>query len=484
VAWVRWVGQREFDIGASGVFSMFSKFNLTVVWHALILIMLDVSASLVWAEGVELNDDQRFTRLTAPLEGEAGRHPDFSERAEVIIERFRQLWTDEEFGVLLHELSDDTLMLRLRAAETALFSGQEPWMLERARTALEVALARDLATSAHIRRLFDAYQAAWDFGAARMLSESHPDAGLPELPEIVPLPEDQGDPHWIVWHVHDDPPRLKGEAINLDDIRLLVVTSPGCGFSHQAAHALGQDEIIGPLMRAHALWITARTKSHSFHRLLEWNQRYPGLETVVVDDQEQWPVSSFHVYPRFFFMTGDQVEESQGWRGGAEGLQSIADQFIRLGLLDAGNLTDDAFAYADDWAASGSCAERAPALAQANEGALIKTSDELDTHLAKLEAGLDSPFGKLSEEARRRLVHSISWTSRGVAGFRHDDLAALPEPEGFYQIVSLFGKQYFYAGSFYPVELLTDEEADLRDRINCAGDYVPDFQSEKDLTDQ
>jgi hypothetical protein len=462
----------EIGIGVLGIWRMYSKIKLTVFLHGIGLLMLSGPASLVWAEVVELNDDQRFTRMTAPLEEHSGRHPDFSERAEVIIKRFRELWADDEYGDQLHDLSDDTLVLRLRAAETALFSGQEPWMLERFDSALEVALARDLATPAQLRWLYDAYQAAWDYDAARLFREKHPDAGLPELPEIVPLPEHEDERSRVVWHVHDDPPRLKAEAINLDDIRMLVVTSPGCGFSHQAAQALGHDEVLGPLVRAHALWITGRTNSRAFHRLIEWNQRYPGFETVVVDDQEQWPVSSFYRYPRFFFVTGEQVEESSGWRGGAEGLQAIADQLISLGLLDPASVAEDAFAYADEPSAPGACAERAPALAQANELALIRTRDELDAHLLKLEAGLDSPMGKLSEEARRRLVYSISWTSRGVAGFRHDDLAAQLEPEDFYQVVSLFGKQYFYAGQHYPIELLSDEERDLRDRVHCAGKYA------------
>lgn len=420
------------------------------------------------------DDDQRFTRLTESLHDEEGQPLDFSKRAEIILERFGSFWSDEDFADDLVNVSDEVLSLRLRAAEMAAFY-PESWVLERFHAVIEVAHERGLARADQIRSLFDAYQVAWDFDAAESLRQQYPDAELPELPELVSPPEVDNDRARIVWQIHDDPPRLKGDVVELDGPRLLVVTSPGCGFCHRAARALPGDDILGPLMEEHALWIAASAAGTSYHYLVRWNDSYPASPTMLVDDPEHWPIDDFFHYPQFIFVQGERVEEKLvGWGGGSGALQAIAEGYAGLGLLDLEALPKDAFDYADKPASVDGCPTREVALERSNERALISTRDELDDHLADIEAGADSPLLALSEEARRRLVDSISFGSRGVAGFRHDDLVAQLEPEGFYEVVSLFGMQYFYAGQFFPPELLTDEERDLRDRINCSGYYAND----------
>lgn len=137
---------------------VYSRISLTECIGCSLLVILMGLASLAMADEVEINDDQRFTLLTAPLDDEEGRRPDFSDRARVILARFAELWSDEAYGDELHEVSDENLSLRLRAAETTLLSGLEPWVLERFHSVIEVAQVRGLGRPAHIRRLFDAYQ--------------------------------------------------------------------------------------------------------------------------------------------------------------------------------------------------------------------------------------------------------------------------------------------------------------------------------------
>ena len=416
----------------------------------------------------DLDDDQRFTRLTAPVDGQLGP----TERGRIQVERFKTLWSDHDYGAGLDDAPDAAILLRLRAASTAAFYAPADWVLERYRAALDDASGRGIAAREHVSDLFDAYLAASRHDQARALIGSYPDLVLPEVPEVVsPGPAPSGNVR-ILWRVADDPPRLEGFHVKLDAPRLLIVSSPNCGFCRMAARVLPADEMLGPLMGEHATWLVAKSLNDTYPRMLRLNREYPESPHYFVDDPADWPMAEFKSTPRFHFVhKGEIVETLAGWRGGSEALWAIARGFESIGLLDAESLPEDVFAYADERTAAHRCPTRDRAMELIVEATPIMNREDLDAHLEKIRAGGDSPLLALSVEARKRLVASARFGNYGALGFRIDDVRAQLEPPQIHAIASLFGLQHTYSGMLFPTGLLSAEDKNLKAMLECTGKY-------------
>ncbi|MFN2333671.1 MAG: hypothetical protein ABR550_04520, partial [Wenzhouxiangellaceae bacterium] len=416
--------------------------------------------------------------LTAPVD-DAVNGSDLSELREIHAERFEVLWSDYDYGAGLEEASDAAVMLRMRAAGTGAFYEPADWVLERYRAALAEAHTRGIATEEHFRDLFDAYLAASCHDQASALAQNYPDIDLPEVPEVVPPESAPSDSARTLWRVADDPLRLEGFHVELDAQKLLIVSSPGCGFCRMAARALPGDKVLGPLMREHAIWLVEKSASNTYLRMLRFNREYPEAPHYFVDDPDEWPVPGFNATPRFHFAERGEVRETlAGWRGGSEALWAIARSFESIGLLDTGSLPEDAFAYADEQIGPDRCPTREEARKMIAERAPVVTGEDLDAHLALLRAGGDSPLLALSPEARKRLVDSVRFGSYGVLGFRIDDVRAHLEPLQIHAIASLFGLQPTYAEILFPADLLSEEDKNIKAMLECTGRYATANQLE------
>jgi hypothetical protein len=445
-------------------------------WQALSIVALTALWALSASALAEppISDDERFTLLVAPVEATAdgGAHATVEQVAEATMQRFRSLWSDQDYGDGLASASDEAIALRLRAAETAAFYRRAPWILARLYAVLAEADSRELARNRSYRELFDAYLAAFRFDDALALRERYPEVNLPHVPEVVAHSADLDAGQRLIWHIDGPSQRMQAAAVSLDDPRLFIVTSPGCGFCRQAAEALVDDEILGPLMHEHALWVAKPGPNNSFHAIAQWNDRYAESPTVLIDDPEQWPFLDFNSTPRFVFFDGKEVKKQLiGWQGRADGLRAIADEFAVLGLLDAASIPDYTFTQADKPTGRLDCPERPEAFDRLVAWAPINSREDLEAHLADIDHGAESPLMNLSEQARKRLANSMYFGNGRVMGFRTDDMMEQLGPEEIYEASSLFGLQYFYAGSFFPLELLKEAELDLRARLHCSGDY-------------
>jgi hypothetical protein len=446
-------------------------FSLEIAAFVLTLALtITVGGARAIEQPAALDDDQRFTRLTASVDLAL----DGTEMGEIHAERFEALWSDHDYGAGLEDASDKAVLLRLRAAGTAAFYEPAGWVLERYRAALAEAHARGIATEEHFRDMFDAYLSASRHDQASALTQDYPDIELPEVPEIVPPESAPSDNDRTLWRVVEDPLRLEGFHVDLDAPRLLIVSSPGCGFCRMAARALPADDVLGPLMREHAIWLAAKSSGNTYPRMLRFNGEYPEAQHYFVDAPGEWPMPGFNATPRFHFVKdGETVETLAGWGGGSEALWAIARGFESIALLDAGSLPEDAFAYADEETGPDRCPTRDEARELIAERTPIMTQEDLDTHLAHLRAGGgDSPLLALSPEARKRLVDSVRFGKYGVIGFRIDDMRAQLEPDQIHALASLFGMQYFYAGMFFPTEMLSEEDKDLKAMFECTGKYA------------
>jgi hypothetical protein len=443
---------------------------IKVIAFTLLALGLSALGSVANGNPLLLNDDQRFTHLTASIDEDL----DDAEASEVRAERFKALWSDHDYGAGLADASDDAVVLRVRAAGAAVFVAPADWVLARYRSALVEAHRRGIANPEHFRKLFDAYLAASRPEQAEQLLESYPELNLPAVPEFLPPGEPPSSSARTLWRVADEPIRLEGFHLELSGPRLLIVSSPGCGFCRMAARALPEDELLGPLMREHAVWLSEKSLNNTFQRMLGFNRENPKAQHYFVDDPAKWPVSTFRAFPEFSFVVDGQVRETLiGWRGGSEAMWAMARGFESIGLLDAKALPPDAFAYADnEKPATEQCPTREQAWAEITDGAAVTSREDLDTHLAELSESGDSPLLALSSEARKRLIDSIRFGSRGTSGFRLDDVRAQLSPPEIYAVASLFGLQVFYAGVLFPEELLSERDRQLKAMYECTGDYA------------
>ncbi len=415
-----------------------------------------------------LDDDRRLTYLTERFEGAESPVPSLAEQADEYGRRFRELWSDSEYAPEgLAKVSDEIVSLRLRAALSTAFANHETWVLERLEQVVAEAHGRELARAPDYRRLFDAHLAAGNLAAANRVRQRYPALELPTVPERVdPAPPDAASRH-LVWRIKQDPERLVGDWVSLKRPSLLVVSSPGCGFSRRAATALAEDDTLAPLMDEHAIWIAGPSIGNTFHQLAWWNEHFPAAQKVLADDVSDWPVTDFFQFPQFVFVENDQVTaEHFGWQGGSESLRTIADGFAELGLLNQQDLDKNVFAYSDEAATRTACPTQASAMERIRQTTPISKAEALAEHLAAAEAGADSPLLALTTEARKRFTNSVVFSGNGVAGFRMDDFMVL-KPEQRYQVAALFGHQYFLAGSHFPETLLSKDELELRNQFFC-----------------
>lgn len=446
---------------------------VSLVW----LVVLGGAALAALAEQFDgLSDDERFTVLTTRSEDQ-----DLESAREAQLQRFAELWSDDDYGAGLAAADDEAVRLRLRAADWILRSPAAPaWVAARYRSVLAEASGRGLTRNSHYRQLFDWHLLRMDMDSARGIKAAFPEAGLPAVPELIAPEFEPGPDETVVWKASDG--RVTGRVVSPHELRpgVIVEASAGCSFARRAAEDLARDELLAPVVTSHSLWLLGPGSAGSFQRLASWNAEFPDTPIFYAPDVQAWPDQRFYSTPRFVFMDESGLAtEMLGWHGGAESLAEFAGQLVRIGLLDADALTEDVFAYADEPEDRHTCAARAPALRTIFEQAPIATPAQLEAHLADAAATGESPLFLLTEQGRQRLIDSLHFRDGSAPSFRIDDLLEL-RPEERYELATLFGNQHFFAGTFFPVDLLSEQERDLADRVNCVGDYAHDNQASRD----
>ncbi|RPD85839.1 hypothetical protein EGK76_08470 [Luteimonas sp. 100069] len=170
---------------------------------------------------------------------------------------------------------------------------------------------------------------------ARAFTASLSDLALPPVPHLdTSYALTEGDVG--IWKIIDDDaaaPTLQLEAIDLRT-RIVVVSSPGCGFSNAAAAAIPDDPELGPLFARHATWLMAPTAIAEASMLRDWNRRRPLTPIHIAVDAGQWPISSFDATPHFLaFRDGALVERYEGWQRDGSSRDAVHAMLVRAGLL-------------------------------------------------------------------------------------------------------------------------------------------------------
>ncbi|MET0328047.1 MAG: hypothetical protein ABW163_04680 [Luteimonas sp.] len=169
---------------------------------------------------------------------------------------------------------------------------------------------------------------------ARSFTASLPDAGLPPVP-IFDTAHPLADGAVGIWTIDTDDnavPTLRLGAIDLGT-RIVIVSSPGCGFSNAAAAAIPDDPELGPVFAQYATWLIAPTAVAEASTLRAWNRRHPATPIRIAADASQWPMD-FDTTPQFLvFREGALVARLGRWQRDGSDRDALHAMLVRAGLL-------------------------------------------------------------------------------------------------------------------------------------------------------
>ena len=169
---------------------------------------------------------------------------------------------------------------------------------------------------------------------ARTFTAGMPEARLPAVPRFD-ASRSPGQGTVRIWRIDGDDgdvPTLRQHAVDLG-LLIVVVSSPGCGFSRAAAAAIPSDPTLGPVFARHAVWLIAPDAIADVAALRAWNLRNPDAEIGIAVDATQWPVA-LDTTPQFLiFRDGQLVAHVSGWRRDGSDHDALNAALARSGLL-------------------------------------------------------------------------------------------------------------------------------------------------------
>lgn len=115
--------------------------------------------------------------------------------------------------------------------------------------------------------------------------------------------------------------------------QVIVLASPGCPFSVNAARDIEAEPQLADLFREYGQWVAPPDEVTAFDAVRDWNQAHPALRLGIAYDRATLPMVRQIETPTFYFLDhGTVVDTAVGWpRGG--NLGAIRRGLHRIGLL-------------------------------------------------------------------------------------------------------------------------------------------------------
>jgi hypothetical protein len=251
-------------------------------------------------------------------------------RGKTIADAYEQLHSGAHASGL-DALSDSDLDLLLRAArKLQIYRPQE--RIERDMAAVvDVLVRRGALSTAHLETWFDAAMATRNFATATSILLAHPRIGRRPPPKVMDAAiHVEGVP---VYALADDGRSLLRSHIPAQSGRwLVVVSSPGCGFSTRAANDLHASRIFRERLAERDVstaWLQPVEKTFDIAGARRWRDRHPDFPLYWASAQHDWPQLETWDTPGFYlFQEGHLIGAASGWHDTRDGIQAV------LSLLD------------------------------------------------------------------------------------------------------------------------------------------------------
>lgn len=110
---------------------------------------------------------------------------------------------------------------------------------------------------------------------------------------------------------------LTRHGYSLDgESRIVVLSSPNCGFSQMAAKSISGDADISQIMERESVWIVSQQEVATLPAIEAWNVKYPALHMELAYKNSEWPEAARWQSPSFLiYKNGKLASVIVGWPG-------------------------------------------------------------------------------------------------------------------------------------------------------------------------
>lgn len=107
------------------------------------------------------------------------------------------------------------------------------------------------------------------------------------------------------------------EPWRAEDISVLVVAHPGCGFSRAALAAIGQDLELRRWLSRHGMFLAPQDQTEDLAAFARWAEANPGLRVRVAYRRNDFSLFEYWSTPNFYVLRdGEVVSRLEGWPQG------------------------------------------------------------------------------------------------------------------------------------------------------------------------
>jgi len=229
------------------------------------------------------------------------------------------------------QLSDEDARDYFDAARMVAFWAHDRPSVDAMRDAFDALERRGIASDRQRQNMLDTYVEARLVPDAVAFARDPANARLNPLPFFAPDDGSASPP--TLWRVSADGTMVERAAFTIGDApRVLVVSSPWCGFSEEATAAIAKDAELSGLVQRHSTWIMPQGPIPNFATIAKWNRDYPGWPMQVMYDEADWPMIPSPQTPVFYFLDHGKVTETiTGWPGDAQ-KDKLRAAFAKAGM--------------------------------------------------------------------------------------------------------------------------------------------------------
>lgn len=210
----------------------------------------------------------------------------------------------------------DSDLKSLREINSALnFYAAEHASVEDTRTIFEELEMRRMDSAAARQELIDNYVAAREFERADEFWKLSPHLAL-RKPPMFRDASGTSTPRTLL-RVSGGGTVLTRHDYSLDgESRIVVLSSPNCGFSQMAAKSISDDADISQIMKRESVWIVSQQEAATLPAIEAWNVKYPALHMELAYKNSEWPEAARWQSPSFLiYKNGKLASVIVGWPG-------------------------------------------------------------------------------------------------------------------------------------------------------------------------
>lgn len=197
----------------------------------------------------------------------------------------------------LRSCDDACLDVVFRGVGMAAFYSGSPAIVEDGLGVFMELERRGIATSKQVEEMHGDLLRVWRLNEARALAARYPKVELETTPTLV-----AGAPDANALAVSGE--RLVPERVSISGARILMLASPGCGFSRKTLDAL----IADPRTRERLVVLYRQNGGFAIRELDAWNRAHPAAPYHVVRRPEDWPqVDDWGGTPQLWFLRDGRV---------------------------------------------------------------------------------------------------------------------------------------------------------------------------------